>query len=57
MNYDYKFGNNYYKYYGDKGIKSTVYNILAPSFVFLASNDSSYMTGQVMHVNGGQVMG
>ena len=23
MNYDYKFGNNYYKYYGDKGIKST----------------------------------
>ena len=30
---------------------------LAPTFVFLASNDSSYMTGQVMHVNGGQVMG
>ena len=30
MDYDYKFGNNYYKYYGDKGIKSTVYNILAP---------------------------
>lgn len=30
MNYDYKYGNNYYKYYGDKGIKSTVYNILAP---------------------------
>ena len=30
MNYDYKFGNNYYKYYGDKGVKSTVYNILAP---------------------------
>ena len=31
MNYDYKFGNNYYKYYGNKGVKSTVYNILAPS--------------------------
>ena len=30
MNYDYKFGNNYYKYYGKKGIKSTVYNIIAP---------------------------
>ena len=30
MNYDYKYGNNYYKYYGDKGVKSTVYNILAP---------------------------
>lgn len=30
MNYNYKFGNTYYKYYGDKGIKSIVYNILAP---------------------------
>jgi len=30
---------------------------LAPTFVFLASNDSSYMTGQVVHNNGGQVMG
>lgn len=30
---------------------------LAPTFVFLASTDSSYMTGQVIHVNGGQVMG
>ena len=30
MNYDYKFGNNYYKYDGKKGIRSTVYNILAP---------------------------
>ena len=31
MECDYKFGNNYYKYYGDKGIKSTVYNIMAPA--------------------------
>ena len=30
MNYDYNFGNNYYKYFGSKGIKSTVYDILAP---------------------------
>ncbi len=30
---------------------------LAPTFVYLASSDSSYVTGQVMHVNGGQVMG
>ena len=30
---------------------------LAPTFVFLASNDSSYVTGQVLHNNGGQVMG
>lgn len=30
---------------------------LAPTFVYLASNDSSYVTGQVLHVNGGQVMG
>ena len=30
MDYDYNFGNNYYKYFGNKGIKSTVYNILAP---------------------------
>lgn len=57
MDYDYNFGNDYYKYYGNVGVKSTVYNILAPTFVFLASDDSSYMTGQIIHNNGGQVMG
>lgn len=30
---------------------------LAPTFVFLASDDSSYVTGQVIHNNGGLVMG
>jgi len=29
---------------------------LAPTFVFLASDDSSYVTGQVIHNNGGQIM-
>jgi NAD(P)-dependent dehydrogenase (short-subunit alcohol dehydrogenase family) len=29
---------------------------LAPSYVFLACNDSSYMTGQVLHSNGGQIV-
>lgn len=27
---------------------------LAPAFIFLASNDSSYISGQVIHVNGGE---
>lgn len=30
---------------------------IAPSYVFLASDDSSYMTGQVLHPNGGSVVG
>ncbi len=29
---------------------------LAPAYVFLASNDSSYMSGQVLHLNGGVVV-
>lgn len=29
---------------------------VAPSYVFLACNDSSYMTGQVLHVNGGEII-
>ena len=31
MKYDYSFGNNYYKYYGDTGVKSTIYKIMAPA--------------------------
>ena len=30
MDFDYHFGNDYYKYCGDTGIKSTIYKILAP---------------------------
>ncbi|HEX2911721.1 MAG TPA: SDR family oxidoreductase [Chloroflexia bacterium] len=30
---------------------------VAPSFVFLASDDASYMTGQVLHPNGGLMVG
>lgn len=30
---------------------------VAPAFVFLASADASYITGQVIHVNGGEVVG
>ncbi|MCT2535617.1 SDR family oxidoreductase [Aquibacillus koreensis] len=29
---------------------------LAPAYVYLASNDSSYVTGQMMHVNGGSIV-
>jgi NAD(P)-dependent dehydrogenase (short-subunit alcohol dehydrogenase family) len=29
---------------------------LAPSYVFLASEDSSYITGQILHVNGGKIV-
>lgn len=30
---------------------------LGPAYVFLASRDSSYMTGQVLHINGGEIIG
>ena len=30
---------------------------IAPSFVFLASDDSRYMSGQILHPNGGAIVG
>ncbi len=30
---------------------------LGPAYVFLACQDSSYMTGQVLHINGGKIVG
>ena len=32
-------------------------NEVAPCYVFLASDDASYMSGQVLHPNGGNVVG
>jgi NAD(P)-dependent dehydrogenase (short-subunit alcohol dehydrogenase family) len=32
-------------------------NEVAPSYVFLASSDASYMSGQVLHPNGGTIVG
>ncbi|UOA29354.1 General stress protein 39 (plasmid) [Pseudosulfitobacter sp. DSM 107133] len=32
-------------------------NEVAPSLLFLACDDSSYMTGQVLHPNGGTLVG
>lgn len=30
---------------------------VGPAYVFLACNDSSYITGQIIHVNGGEIVG
>lgn len=32
-------------------------NEVAPAYVFLASDDASYMSGQVLHPNGGKIVG
>lgn len=30
---------------------------VGPAYVFLGSIDSSYMTGQILHINGGEIVG
>jgi NAD(P)-dependent dehydrogenase (short-subunit alcohol dehydrogenase family) len=32
-------------------------NEVAPAFLFLACDDASYMSGQVLHPNGGEIVG
>ncbi len=32
-------------------------NEVAPAYLYLASDDASYVTGQVIHVNGGEIIG
>jgi NAD(P)-dependent dehydrogenase (short-subunit alcohol dehydrogenase family) len=29
---------------------------VAPCYVFLASSDAAYMTGQILHPNGGEIV-
>ena len=29
---------------------------LAPAYLYLASDDSKYVTGQILHVNGGSIV-
>ncbi|MGH2624802.1 MAG: SDR family oxidoreductase, partial [Sphingobacterium sp.] len=31
-------------------------NEIAPAYLFLASEDSSFISGQVIHVNGGEII-
>jgi NAD(P)-dependent dehydrogenase (short-subunit alcohol dehydrogenase family) len=29
---------------------------IAPAYVFLASEDANYISGQILHVNGGEII-
>lgn len=55
MNYNCSDDNNWFQFKGK--IKSTKYNIMAPTYVHLASNNSTFVTGQIIHINGGKYFG
>jgi len=42
--------------YDDPNYKAAGKREVAPCYVFLASDDSSYMTGQILHPNGGEII-
>jgi NAD(P)-dependent dehydrogenase (short-subunit alcohol dehydrogenase family) len=54
----YSFDNDHLKKFGkDTPLGRAGYpHEVAPAYVYLASADSSYVTGQVIHINGGDTL-